>query len=354
MLALATDYVTCLFQTGYTVCMLWLGVLLLVVSNEQFTSYDALTKCKSRVTSYASSWTPKANAAQPLRLTAPVTSQTAERAQSSFLVPNIVHYVWFNKLTRAFQFHHMLSILSVDKYIKPDVIYFHTNKVPTGTYWNQVLEVQNFQVLLREPDNKVFGVRLKNRQGYETTLSNVERVKIVYEFGGIYMDLDYIALKSFDTLRKYACTLGYERDGLVCGGVIVCARESPFLALWLRAFVHDYRPRQWAYNSGHVPSRLARQHPHLVHIEATSLHRPSWNRTKRELGQLLLRSSRWNRTRNYGVHLWYRQWRYFLPGRRDTSMTSPNQDFNSIRTLDNPYGEIARAILFGSADIVAK
>ena len=45
----------------------------------------------------------------------------------TFQVPNIVHYIWYNEEPRPLEFHHMLSILSADKFIKPDVIYFHTH-----------------------------------------------------------------------------------------------------------------------------------------------------------------------------------------------------------------------------------
>ena len=267
---------------------------------------------------------------------------------TEFKVPNIVHYTWFTKsANKPFQFHHMLSVLSVDKYLKPDAIYFHTNQPPTGEYWNRSTGAQNFHVIHRQPNYTVWGARIKGAK-FETSISNVERLKIVTEYGGIYMDLDYIALKSFDPLRKYACTLGYESDAnKVCGGLIICTRESPFLALWLNAFVDDYRAGVWAYNTGEVPARLARKYPQLVHIEERSLHRPNYKHD--ELGQLLARSTWWNRDDSYGVHLWYRLWKKYLRS-NNLSFASIHADFNSIRTLDNPYGEIARTVLFGSAN----
>ena len=275
--------------------------------------------------------------------------QHTARGKVMFKVPNIVHYTWFMSVVdKPFQFHHMLSVLSVDKYLKPDAIYFHTNQPPTGEYWNRSLQVRNFHVIHRTPSDTVWDVPIR-KPLYETSASNVERLKILSEHGGIYMDLDYVALRSFDPLRVWPCTVGTEYPGRVCGGLVLCAKDSPFLYMWLKSYIDDYQP-VWAYNTGIVPIHLAKKCPHLVHIEHTTLHHPNY--LTDELGQLLRKSTWWKRKNSYGVHLWYRKWKGYLRG-RDLNMTSPDQNLTSIRNLDNPYGEIARTILFGSPHVIS-
>jgi len=67
---------------------------------------------------------------------------------SEFLVPNIVHYIWYNTEPVHFQFHHMLCMLSASKLLQPDLIYFHTNIEPVGPYWQRVKQLPGFKVRL--------------------------------------------------------------------------------------------------------------------------------------------------------------------------------------------------------------
>ena len=49
------------------------------------------------------------------------------------LLPNTVHYVWCGECW--FEFHHYLSIKSVLREVKPDLIIFHYNVLPTLDEW---------------------------------------------------------------------------------------------------------------------------------------------------------------------------------------------------------------------------
>ena len=62
-----------------------------------------------------------------------------------------------------------------------------------------------------------------------------------------------------------------------------------------------FKDSQWAEHSVQLPARLAKEHPHLIHIENTTLHRPNWM----ELNQLY-GSQIYNWRKNYAIHLWYR------------------------------------------------
>ena len=138
--------------------------------------------------------------------------------------------------------------------LRPDVIYFHSNIEPTGDYWDQAKKIENFTVNKRQPPTFVFGQGIQEPQS-ETGHSNVDRVKVLLEYGGIYLDLDVLVTKSMDKLREHKCTVGYEYYNgrhVVCGGIIVCSKDSAFLHMWAQSFLEDYRPSDWAYNSGQV------------------------------------------------------------------------------------------------------
>ena len=259
-----------------------------------------------------------------------------------YKVPNIVHYIWYpGHRIRLLSFHHMLSIVSAYQVLRPDVIYFHTDRVPTGRYWEAVRQIPTFTVMHRAPPTELFGKKLAPPAA-STSHSNVDRLLVLREYGGIYLDMDVLVTGSFDQLRRHECTLGYEANRIVCGGIIVCSNRSEFLSRWLDAYRDDYRPKEWGYNSGVVPSVLAKRYSELIHIEPQKLHRPNW----KELDFIVGRKT-FDWRGHYAVHLWKRNWRSY-------GYQEQEADCDNIKTMANTFGQIARRILYGtSAAIIA-
>lgn len=253
----------------------------------------------------------------------------------SFQVPNIVHYIWYNTKRAPFKFHQMLSVMSADKFIKPDVIYFHTDNEPTGEFWERTKKISRLKIIKRNPPTRLFGEDVKPPKFY-TSHSNVDRVKVLMEYGGIYLDFDVFAIRSFDELRKHVCTIGFESEKKSCGSIIICSKDAFFLILWINSYFDDYRADEWAYNTGKVPFNLARRYPHLVHVERTKLNRPNFN----ELN-LLYGDRKWNWNEHYAVHTWYRLWKDW-----SGMFKGVEPNITNINTLNNTFGEIARKILY--------
>ena len=65
----------------------------------------------------------------------------------TFQVPNIVHYIWYQEEVVELRFDKVLCILSAIKNIKPDAVYFHTNKEPSGKYYEMLKQYPIFKVL---------------------------------------------------------------------------------------------------------------------------------------------------------------------------------------------------------------
>lgn len=266
-------------------------------------------------------------------------TQTQRNDLHKYNVPNLVHYIWYYPKPVPLKFHHMLSILGCQKFIQPDVIYFHTNMPPYGKYWDHIKEITSLKVIHREPSKTLFGETLEP-PFFNTSQSNVDRVKILTEYGGIYLDFDVIPVQSFDALRKKPCTIGQESKKKMCGCVIICSKESLFLTLWANAFLDNYRRTSWAYNTGTVPFYLSRRFPHLISVEETRLNRPNWM----EL-QFIWGNKRYDWSKNYAIHLWYRKWiksKYYKG-------VEPNE--TNIGLWKGSFGEMARLILFGDENI---
>ena len=127
---------------------------------------------------------------------------------SEFVVPNIAHFTWYTQLPKEFLFHHLLSILSVYRMMKAEKIYFHCNFQPVGKYWDEARsKVPNLIIKGVDPPKSLFGVDLKARVN-DATDSDADRLRILQEYGGLYIDLDVLILRSLDPLRRFPTTLG--------------------------------------------------------------------------------------------------------------------------------------------------
>ena len=253
---------------------------------------------------------------------------------SEFVVPNKVHYVWYADKNVNFTFQQYLSVLSVHRFQKPDGIFFHTNMPPSGEYWNETLKIPKFYVVNRKRPKEIFGVQMK-KPVFETSDSDISRVKILMEEGGIYLDTDVWVIRSLDPLRKYDCVMGEEMsNSLAIGGSIVLANKgSVFLKLWMEHFLFDYRVESWAYNSVIVPTKLYQQYPNILHVEKEKLQHPAWNKLEYLYGKM---SYPWRE--NYTLHLW----------RSMEKRAKTNYEFNispdSIKSLKSTFGQAARYI----------
>ena len=260
------------------------------------------------------------------------TCHTLEKQGDGYLVPNNVHYVWYSDKQKEFRFLQYLSVLSVHKFQKPDNIYFHTNNPPFGKYWEELIKLEEFVVVKRERPRKIFGEEIR-KAVYETSDSDVSRVKILLESGGIYLDTDVWLIRSLDPLRTHPCVLGAERTNplTLCGGVILAIKSSTFLKLWMEHFLVDYRVSQWTYNSGIVPTILSQRYPDSIYVEMTKLHRPAWNQL-----QYLYGNKKYPWQDNYSIHLWHRM---ETLGKQNYSITP-----ESIQSMKSTYGQVARHI----------
>ena len=241
-----------------------------------------------------------------------------------YKIPNIVHFCWYG--APAFRFHHYISFLSVLKKLRPAKIYFWHDAQPSGPYWKLLHQnVTNLSKLLRmmprERPSKIFG----NRLNYIAHSSDIVRLEAILKFGGIYLDLDVIVLKSFDPLRVYDTVLGKERWNGLCNGIILAKPNAKFIKLWL--YSYRYYSKRWDYNSIQFPLKLSRRLPGLLHIEESSLHRPNWM----EL-QYLYGNKQYDWSKNYAIHLWFRFYR-------------KEHDFGNIGQVNSTFGQIVRYIL---------
>jgi hypothetical protein len=191
------------------------------------------------------------------------------------MIPNIFHFIYFYRDNADFPLSHYININSARILNNPDKIYFYSDKEPSGKYWDKISSYIEF-VKTVIPD-EIFGRKLF----HIAHKSDVLRLQILKNKGGIYLDMDVLCKKPFVNLRIYDFVMGKQgkwRNMGLCNGVILSSADSLFLELWYNEFKnfrskgHD---KYWAEMSVRKPMELSRKYPGLIHIEPyDSFHYP--------------------------------------------------------------------------------
>ncbi len=253
------------------------------------------------------------------------------------MIPNIIHYIYFypDQIKKdEFNLIHYLCIKSAYVLNNPEKIYFHTNRLPEESeWWDKIKDKLEVNIII--PPDKIFDKELK----HPAHKSDVARIHILKESGGIYLDLDIICKKPFIPLLKYNFVMGKEGfikvNGL-CNGVILSEKDARFLNLWLqefRFFRSQGYDKYWSEISVKRSYKIAKKFPSLIHIEPYySFHYPlyySW-----DLKKLFEKNINYNKA--YCHHLWEN-------ASKDKYLLKLTPEI--IRTVDTTFNVIARKYL---------
>lgn len=218
-----------------------------------------------------------------------------EKLEIPDLIPNIIHYIIFDQLSLNFITY--LSVLSALKVQKPSVIYIHSNENITGNYWKKLIQYVSttetklsVQTLLKP--THVYGQKLSSV--YHA--SDIARLFILRNFGGVYLDRDMIMINDINSLRIHDCVVGKPKHQYIGSQFIMAKNHSEFLKLWQEGY-KKYKPRDWYYNAGQYPTEVLEKRPDLAYIETEYF-------GVQNLLDKLLSDEDWNQwTQYYGIHL---------------------------------------------------
>ena len=131
-----------------------------------------------------------------------------------FIVPNIIHFIRFNQ--PEFLFVHYVVIKAAMRNHRPDYFYIHTN-VPgpgnfTGRYWTLIQKDYELWSRIRlfhmDMPKHIFGHDLDS--GHHA--SDIQRIRTLQRYGGIYLDNDEFVIQNLDKYRKFECTIEWRLD----------------------------------------------------------------------------------------------------------------------------------------------
>ncbi|WVQ74931.1 hypothetical protein IAR50_004539 [Cryptococcus sp. DSM 104548] len=207
--------------------------------------------------------------------------------KKGMVIPDAVHYVYGLKPVKEGEkgeelpYFAYLAMRSALVNLKPSVIYFHYEHLPTGPWWDLIRP--HLTLTKTVVPDEVYGRHLE----HFAHKADVLRLLAMKYSGGIYLDIDIFVTKSFDDLLYYPTTLGMEAspdsrrheldpEGL-CNAVIISAPGSPFIERWLASY-DTFDGGIWARHSVVKPWELARAHPtELQVLSERAFFWPMWH-----------------------------------------------------------------------------
>lgn len=177
------------------------------------------------------------------------------------MIPNIYHFIWPQKRYQGFDFHitHRLAILAAIEVNRPERVMFHASQEPSGEQWERVRPLVELREI--ETPNEIFGQRIR----VAAHQSDIMRLRVLNEWGGVYLDNDVICQRPFAPFLHHPCVIGYESPSGICNAVLMAEPGSRFIDLWLESY-HAFRNWRWAHNSAVVSLQLSQMFPHWVHV----------------------------------------------------------------------------------------
>ncbi|KAI3750501.1 hypothetical protein L2E82_21140 [Cichorium intybus] len=158
-------------------------------------------------------------------------------------------------------------------------------------------------------------------------LSNLIRLVVLYKYGGVYLDTDFIPLKDFSGLRNSIGAQSVNPSGnwtRLNNAVLIFDKNHPLLYKFIEEFALTFNGNRWGFNGPYLVSRVVeREETELESnfsvLPPAAFYPVDWTR----IGGLFIRPvnqahRRWAEKKvarlkesSYGVHLWNKQSRNF-------------------------------------------
>ncbi|KAG1474007.1 hypothetical protein G6F56_000620 [Rhizopus delemar] len=214
-------------------------------------------------------------------------------------IPKIVHFVYgMRDPEPTLDLIHYIAIKSAHDTLKPEKIMFHYHHMPVGENFERarpMLTLNKVPMVERVFDRPV---------SHYAHRADVVRLQVLEKYGGIYLDLDVISLKSVDHLLNKEFIMAQEGvDGSVglCNAMIMARPHSRFIQRWFATYA-TFDSSDWNYHSVVLPGKLAPFFaPEITVLNHSAYFWPLWD--SQGLRTLFLEKS-YDFSANLGTHIW--------------------------------------------------
>ena len=177
------------------------------------------------------------------------------------MIPNNLHYIHLSDNGRQWKLHHHLSVLSAIRRSGVESVNIWIDTLPSGEWWERTEQLVNVHFI--EPPVEIFNKPITQ----PAHKSDVLRLQILLEYGGIYVDTDTIFVRSYTELLNNDVVLGQQGingcEG-ICPAVILAQPNAEFITQWLYGFDKYFKggppgSEGWCTHSVLLPSILVQQ-----------------------------------------------------------------------------------------------
>lgn len=192
---------------------------------------------------------------------------------------NICHFVFgMEKQSEEFLFTYYIAVYSAYLINNPDTIYFYYHHEPYGTWYDRLKLIPNLKLVKIDiPTN------IGNKKIIKTAhKADWVRMNMLYDKGGIYLDIDTICVKPWIHLLNKDVVLGKEVPDGICNAIMFTKPKSEFFKLWLDNYESYFNPNEWREASIELPEKLAKDFPNLLTLkEPDVFFLPNYNETNK-------------------------------------------------------------------------
>lgn len=170
-------------------------------------------------------------------------------------IPNIIHFIYpVTEKTRPWSMVNTLSVQSALKCYPNHKIFIWTNdpiSLPIFDYEGN----QRVTIVFDDLPTQVGGVEIV----WPQYVSDVMRLQILLEHGGIYMDTDIINLRPFTPTDEKVLTLSWETSKAesISNAMMMTPPNNLFISQWLEGMPEAVTNPTWAYGGVVLPKKLA-------------------------------------------------------------------------------------------------
>ncbi len=241
------------------------------------------------------------------------------------LVPRILHFVFFGG-GEPFNLMHQIAVLSAVDKIKPEQAFFYYRHLSDSPEFEAVRGYLTLRKL--PPADKEAPMHFAHQ-------TDLLRLQLLHDEGGIYLDLDTVTVKGFDQLLVHPFTIGIQGRTLVdglCNATLLAQPRNAFVRGWLDAYARF--TDEWDLFSVRLPYVMWRSGRWVAHVEPySSFHWPTW----RNDGLKAMFEQDIEFPAAYSHHLWEsRSYPLYFGGR------SAGQMLDRIKNGRSTYARLAR------------
>lgn len=197
---------------------------------------------------------------------------------STDAIPKVVHVIWLNNT--ELNFISYLTVRSALISLQPDRINLHITDLNEQNEW--FIKVRENVTLVQHDLDAEYGQQIKD-EWQIPHIADLLRLDTMAKEGGIYLDMDVIALRSFDNLLGCEKDLilgneGGDRHGL-CNAIIISRSGSSFVKRWRESY-STFATNEWNYHSVKLPKELSSfYHDEICTVSPSVFYWPTWTKS---------------------------------------------------------------------------